>query len=175
MDENKQRVVFLDIDGPVIPTPMYFIDGMCSFDRSVVSTISIGWLRHLLKLSNAKIVCNSAHNYHETDVHDPIKPSRDLKDDLIKHGIPEQYFHQDWRTKFPNPTVIKMSDHRSRRIIAIEEWLRDNGDADWVGFDDEPYTTDKRLVHIDFDRGIDVDAFKKACEVWNLDSNTYIL
>ena len=170
-----QKIIFLDIDGPVIPTPMYFIDNMCSFDRSVVSTIAIGWLRHLVRLSDAKIVCNSAHNYISTGTSRSDTIERDLKQDLIRHGIPRDSFHENWRTKFPNPTVIKMSDHRSNRIIAIEEWIRENGETDWVGFDDEPYTTDSRLVHIDFDVGIDRDAFVKACEQWNLDPNTFVL
>ena len=183
-EDKKPRVVFLDIDGPMIPTSLYFIDGMCSLDRSVMSTIAIGWLRKLVKISGAKIVCNSAHNYMDTGAHKEHLTTRDLKQDLIRHGLKEEYFHEIWRTRFPNPTVLKMSDWRNRRLIAIEEWMRDHVEVDWVGYDDEEYIGNDhsyyvdgnpRLQLINFDKGIDVDAFLGACKIWGIDPATVIL
>jgi hypothetical protein len=161
----------------MIPEPLYYIDANCSWDRSIMSNISIGWIRRLLKLSGCKIVTNSMHNYMNTGKDNLSMTGgnaveRDLKQDLIRHGIPYDAFHDHWRTEFPNPRERKFSmSDPARRMLSIENWLADNGEADWLCFDDEPFTEDDRLIVIDFDRGVDKFAYRRACETWNLDPN----
>lgn len=172
-----QRIIFLDIDGPVIPAPIYYLDGNVLFNRSFMSTTALGYISRLATLGKALIVTNSAHNWFNTGEGSPdYIPVRNLKQDLIRHGLKENQFHDIWRTEFPNPRNRKFSESDpSGRMLAINNWIEDNGPADWIGFDDEKYTSNKRLIHIDFELGIDYKAFVKACKVWDIDPNSLII
>jgi hypothetical protein len=46
----------------------------------------------------------------------------------------------------------------------FQEWIDDNGECDWICFDDEVFTDDPRLFVIDFDRGIDYDVYPESAE-----------
>lgn len=148
------NIIFLDIDGPVISEPQYYIDPECSINRTVVNTSAIGWLNYLCRNCDSKIVTNSSHNYVEGN-----DTRGTLKEDLIKHGIPEQFFHENWRTRYPGTS----GDHR--RLDAILIWIEENkGDEEvnWIAFDDDPFTTDKRLCLVRFSEGIVYSTFLKA-------------
>lgn len=170
-----QKIIFIDIDGPIINTPIYSVDPRCSMERSTMNTQAIGYICELVKLSDAKIVTNSTHNTH--DVEDLLTgEKRTLKQDLIKWGLKEEWFHENWHTSYPFPNGSRFSEHTShRRMKAIDEWQEVNGEVDWVCFDDEPFTEDPRLVVIDFERGIDFDAFSVALKQWNLKRKMFIL
>lgn len=163
------KVIFLDIDGPIINTPLYFIDPMCSMDRSVMNTQAIGYLVKLAKFAGAKIVCNSTHNTHDiTESWDG--KARTLRDDLIYWKVPAELFHEDWKTSYPYPPESKFSEaSESRRLRAIDLWQKQNGEADWIAFDDENFGHE-RLMLVDFDRGIDYDLFRRAITFWGLDA-----
>ena len=168
-----QKIIFIDIDGPVINTPCYWVDMQASMQRSVMNTQAIGILNRLANLANAKIVTNSTHNYHTVK-----ETGRTLRDDLIKWGLKEQHFHDDWRTSFPWPDLESdpiFPTHR--RLRGIMEWEAANGQADWICFDDEPFVdaSDARLFHIDFDHGIDYHMYLEACKHWNLNPKGFIL
>lgn len=166
-----QKIIFLDIDGPVIDTPCYFVDRMASLQRAVLNTGAIGWLNRLAQLSDAKIVTNSTHNNFTVK-----ETGRTLRDDLIKWGLKPEFIHEDWRTEFPWPD---WGDGQSihRRMKGIMGWMEKNGEADWIVFDDEPFiaASDGRLMHVDFDRGIDYNLFMKACSHWNINPKAIIL
>lgn len=165
-----QKIIFIDIDGPVINTPCYWVDMQASVRRAVMNTQSIGILNRLAYLADAKIVTNSTHNnatIRET--------GRTLRDDLIKWGLKESYLHEDWRTEFPWPD---WGDGQPihRRMKGIMGWMEKNGEADWICFDDEPFVQDDaRLFHIDFDHGIDYHMYLKACKHWKLNPKAIIL
>lgn len=166
VNDDLQRIIFLDIDGPLIPSPLYNIDRLCSLRRSVMSTVAIGCILNLCNRADAKIVTNTMHNYHDTS-------TGDLRNDLIEHGILETYFHNDWRTKFPYDNIGSdfMTDLHNithPRLRAIQQWQHKNGNADWICFDDELFTDDKRLIHIDFDKGITTDERNKAFDLWGI-------
>ena len=49
-------------------------------------------------------------------------------------------------------------------------------EADWIAFDDEPFVeNDPRLMHVDFELGIDYNLFVKACEHWNISLKAMII
>lgn len=157
MNNIKPNIIFLDIDGPVIPGPLYFLDPSVAAKRSLVSTIAIACLSSLTRTVGCKIVCNTMHNSHYVE-------GRSIKDDLIRHGIDADAFHTDWQTVFGQ---FNLGRHFSR-MDAINEWLTRNGNHDWVCFDDEKFTTDKRLIHIDFDHGITFDKYRKALKAFGI-------
>lgn len=172
-----KKIIFLDMDGPVIPTPMFSISGDCSIGRTALSTVAIGWLLWLHKFTGALIVTNSAHNYHNVADMD----HRSLRADLITHGLPLEMFHDDWRTGYPN----RISRGGPRRIAAVTEWLAKNReydeegrplDVNWVAFDDDLHgygygandAWHPRLVPIDFHVGIDVKSVRHALTILDM-------
>jgi hypothetical protein len=149
------KILFLDIDGPVITTPCYFIDPECSMQRTVMSTHAIGYIKKLVREFGALVVLNTTHNIH--DIEDPLTSRmRTIKDDLIWWGMKEDEFHPDWKTEYPNPYGAKFSENRRAR--AVKNWLEKNGDHEWIAFDDEFFDAGNQYV-IDFDLGIDYNAY----------------
>jgi len=158
-----KNIVFLDIDGPVIPGPLYNISSNCSHNRSLMSQNAIGYLNRLCGITESLIVTNSSHNFHDTTRGEKIYS---LKDDLLFHGLKERYFHQNWHTEFPfvsSPWDYENFDHT--RLIAINKWLKENGDHQWVCFDDIKFTDDERLIVVDFDDGITKASVNQAIKL----------
>ncbi len=147
------RLIFLDIDGPMIPSSMFFIDEMASWDR-VFSPISIAILNALVEKTGAKIVTNSSHNSLLTG-------NNDLNVDLINAGVPANSFHKNWRTEYPSYP----------RDASLKKWLVDNDcrDADWICFDDVQFTDDDRLILVDFDTGLTTVHYNLAMKKFGLE------
>lgn len=168
-ERPTERVIFLDVDGPLIPGGMYFLDSRASFDRKC-SPIAVSIVNRLVKESGAKIVMNTYHN----------TAGDQLKTDLIREGIKEEYFHEKWQTLYPhgihgvgygmsedafhNPDGAEVAD----RLAAIMAWEHTNGRVDWVCFDDSPFTKNPRLILVDFDEGISPRHFNVACRHWGI-------
>ena len=146
------RVLFVDVDGPLIPSGMYLIHKNASYDRHF-SPISIAVLKHALKESGAKLVMNTTHNL---DGHK-------LKEDMIKAGFKEEDFAKPWCTNYPSTRG---------RTNAITEWLNEQVDKDieWIAVDDEDFTSEDRLILIDFDEGLHLRHFNRLAKLWNLKS-----
>lgn len=165
------KIIFLDLDGPIINTPCYYLDSMASLHRTVLNTQALGYVVNLAKLAKAKIVTNSTHNSHDSEDANGVK--HNLKEDLIKWMVPEELFHEDWCTTYPYPEGSKFSEHTdARRLRAIDQWMEKNGKADWIAFDDDPFvqgTLAARLMLVNFERGIDRELYYKACKFWNID------
>ena len=145
--DTPDRIIFLDADGPIISTGCYGVTPYASSLRACMNQNAIGYLNMLVNHTKARIVTNSSHNYHEVKNNDG--GFRDLKTDLIRFGVKEEYFHKIAH-KFP--TYGKFSGGNMNRLIAIEEWITRNETSQWVCFDDEIFTKDQRLIPIDFDR-----------------------
>lgn len=157
----KSKIIFLDIDGPVITEPCFFIDPIdASMGRTVMSTHAIGYLKELVKNTNSLVVLNSTHNTH--DIEDPLTGrNRTIKDDLIYWGMKEEEFHPNWKTEYPNPKCAKFSE--SRRMKAVSNWLEANGDHVWIAFDDEDFHFENQY-NIDIFAGIDYNAYRWGIE-----------
>ena len=164
---DKQRIVFLDIDGPIINTPMFFLAMDCSIGRSVLNTQAIAYVQRLCDIAKAKVVFNTMHNTH--DIADPLTGDiRTIRTDMIKWGLKPEVIHSDWMTEFPGFT--------QDRMVGIKRWIDSKDyEVDWVCFDDVNFTNDNRLVLIDFDRGIDNNAYRKAAKLWGFRQEPLIL
>ena len=132
-----------------------------------MNTHAIAYVTVLAKIAGAQIVCNSSHNYYE--IEDRLTGvRRDLRTDLVDWGMPSELFHTEWRTTFPENR--RMPTRRSHpRQHAIDLWLEENGDHDWVAFDDEEFDVTGHQILINFEHGIDEVAFRKALSRWNLE------
>lgn len=152
------NIIFLDIDGPVIPvdTPL-----RQSIFRLSCDTDSIEYLNLLCEETNAKIVTNSYHNYHSFG-------DCELADDLISWGLEEKFLHTRWRTIFPHIDYEKVKSpiRGIGRLIAIRQWIREhNKPVNWVCFDDRKFTDKKNLIHIEDGLGIREHHVAKAINI----------
>lgn len=151
------KIIFLDIDGPVISTDDSIIDSEL---RITHIPESICHLNELCQITGAKIVTNSMHNYNDVEEYS-------LKDDLIAWGLDADNFHENWRTIFPYIDYSKIkSDIRGiGRFIAIDKWREINGTCDWVCFDDRKFTVSFRLILIEDAAGIKKEHIDRAIEI----------
>jgi hypothetical protein len=145
------RIIFLDIDGPMIPATMYLADRMCSSNRNFPPT-TIGVINYLCKKSDAQIVFNTTHNIDAPgDI--PIQQA------IINGGLKQEYIHVDSKTIFPSKP----------RGEAIIEWLLRHPEVtDWIALDDDRFTGDERLIWVDPYPGVHIEHLNIALERWQL-------
>lgn len=161
----KQKIIFLDVDGPLIPTGCYLVNALASVDYAM-SNIAVACVKTLVEEFDALIVMNTVHNSMKNR----------LWNGLMKNGFEKKHFHKNWQTTFMNDEKLSMNDSsffvplNTNRLVGINEWIDENGiidDFDWIAFDDENYTDDERLILIDFDYGITMKEYNKAVDFWN--------
>lgn len=154
-------IIFLDIDGPVIPNTMFFFDGAASQNRTM-SNAAIGILNWICKKSGAKIVTNSTHNNYVT------QDGENLRDALIRNGLEESHLHSSWHT------VYNISS--DSRMRSIEYWLMKNHmeDIKWICFDDMDFTKKHNLIKVDPDDGLQYHHAKLALTKLGIKTGTLI-
>lgn len=154
------KVIFLDIDGPVIPidVPMYE-----SIYRTTCNPESIEYLNLLCDETGAKIVTNSMHNYEDWF-------DSELRDDLVAWGLDEKFIHDSWRTIFPRIDYKKVNSpvRGIGRLVAIHDWINRHGESSWVCFDDRKFSEIANLVHIEDGRGIKAHHFNSALDILSI-------
>lgn len=143
----KQKILFLDIDGPMIPGRAHNLPGQRSetfvkqFDPVAVSIINwlcdeCGW-RVVLHTSWIRLWGEAA-----------------TRDHCIKQGIKEKFFHKDI-----------CDEGEPWRYTRVDRWLNDHLVDHYVILDDEPYALNydgesytnniaDHLIVVDFEDGI---------------------
>jgi hypothetical protein len=137
---------------------MFFLDPNAA-ERRNFSPIALAILRKLCERSGAKVVTNSSHNYMD-------RFGFDLRQDMIRHGFPEEHFHSHWRTTYG-------STFHGSRMSAITEWLELTKlqDSLWCCFDDLPFAEDHRLIVVKYDNGILPEDYEKALAILKIDNS----
>lgn len=119
---TKHAVIFLDIDGPMIPVRASFLPNQSSV-LSTFDPCAAALLNRLIKESGAKIVISSVWGQHG------YQQCHDL---LEKNGISPSHMHEDWITP------RKMSSYR---VNEISWWLDAHPETThYVAIDDESLT-----------------------------------
>lgn len=112
------KIIFLDIDGPMIPNRAFFLPNQTTI-YSVFDPCAVAMLNRLITLSGAKLVITSTWSSKGLDV---------CKQLLTDNGVVGE-IHPDWTT----PKKLTSS-----RTMEIGWWLADHSDIDgWVVLDDE--------------------------------------
>lgn len=138
MTDLPATVVFLDIDGPMIPDTMLLAYRMASFERRFPPT-TIAVLNFFCERSGAAIVFNTTHNT-------PITNVADIEIAIANAGVERAYFH---------PTDLKTSYPAIARGLAVKEWLARHPEVtQWVAFDDVHFTDENNLILVDPDPGL---------------------
>lgn len=162
------NILFLDIDGPMIPDGCYFINPNASAHRTF-SPIAVAVLKHFVEKTGVIIVTNTMHNDWLTD--DPLTGGfNSIRDDLVNAGIPKESFHEAYKTAYGMPMYADVSRHQ-----AIKMWLEANApEAKWVCFDDceflpKGHVDRDRLILIDFNNGITPRDVVRAAQRLNVE------
>lgn len=148
MDE---KVIFLDIDGPMIPYTSFLFNVHASFDQEL-DTRCIKVLKKIIEESNAYIVFNTTHNRM-------LYPSQQDKipgliNQFEQHGLGDR-IHKTVCTVYPD----------TDRLTAIRHWLSSNNpDANWVALDDVKINHDRACL-VDADLGIGMREYNH-CAQW---------
>lgn len=144
----SEKVIFLDIDGPMISSLMILVNRMASFQREFPST-AIAAMNEVCERTGAKIVLNTTHNR-------PIRGVMNIDDALVNQGLDAEHLHSsDRHTKYPE----------IQRDIAVNEWLHRHPEVTaWVAFDDARFTDKENLIWIDPDTGITVPHLNAAID-----------
>lgn len=139
-------VIFLDIDGPMIPARSFIFDINPSFNQ-ILDAMCVKVLRAIIDRTNAQIVFNTTHN--RTLFQSEYGPGllARFADAGFSHDI-----HDDNHTIYPDVD----------RTTAIREWLSRHPDVkNWVAFDDVEISDDRAFL-TDPDHGIGWGEYQHA-------------
>ncbi|PHS02822.1 MAG: hypothetical protein COA78_20490 [Blastopirellula sp.] len=154
------KIIFLDIDGPMIPTTSILLDRNASWSQTLDGRC-VRVLHLILKKSGAKVVFNSTHNRMLYD--EPEGLLKIMEEDgvsspgLVKRFIDagfEDYLHSEVCTIYPDLD----------RLAAINLWLSENGSTEdtlWVAFDDV-FLNDDRAYLTSYSLGIGSGEYNHA-------------
>lgn len=143
-----QKIIFLDIDGPMIPLSSYIFTRNPSFDQ-ILDDRCVDVLHAVIAASGAKIVFNTTHNR----MLDPTDTWPGLRGVFHYRGFTPEYFAAVDHTLYPDVD----------RLTAIKKWQAENGEANWVAFDDAPID-DERAYPTLFEYGIGMGEYNHAAE-----------
>lgn len=125
---KPEKIIFLDIDGPMIPNTSFLFDRHASW-RQVLDDRCIKVLHKILEKSEAKIVFNTTHNLM-------LEERGEIGDTTYTPGLLQRfydagfkdYIHKHHSTQYPSIS----------RYDAIIDWReRHSKEQDlWVAFDD---------------------------------------
>lgn len=118
------KVIFLDIDGPMIPVRAYHLPEQTK-PASVFDSIATALLNRLIKDSGAKLVISSTWRQLGREKVVAV---------LVKNGIDPTHLHEDWQTP------LTWGSNRDREISL---WLEDHPEVtNYVAIDDEQLHVD---------------------------------
>ncbi len=125
-----ERIIFLDLDGPMIPGRAYTMPGQTKPIVKAFDQCAVGMLNEVCKFRNYKIVLHTSWIR--------IFGGKNTYDHCIAQGIEEKYFHADaW-----------CDEHENWRYTRVAKWLEEHPDVtDYYILDDEPYAADIHSQH----------------------------
>lgn len=145
-EDAPTKIIFLDIDGPMIPATMFLVDRMASYNRTFPCT-TIAVMNRLCEDTGAKIVFNTTHNR-------PFDGVADIEVAIVSAGLNAAHLHpSDLKTAYPD----------LRRASAVKAWLMRHPEVtDWIALDDANFTDEPNLIWIDPDAGLHTGHLNQA-------------
>jgi hypothetical protein len=145
------KVLFLDIDGPVVNTRSILANPQCDCWYAI-DTIGVALLVKIAKKYDVKIVSNTARHSLDFDV---------MKSKLEMLGL-----------VFYGSTNLPKTLPRKQAIV---EWLEANPEVEqWAAVDDE-FIDHENAVLIDYDEGITTKAFLSILNILDCEQDDGII
>lgn len=138
------KIIFLDVDGPLIPGRMYYKPRMTKDGIFLWDPIAVDMINILCEKYDAKVVFNSTHN-----------DSGHIAMQMHANYHKLNYTHDDCITKYPSNNLT--------RLGAIEEWISRNGEVPWIVFDDFKLDHQNHIL-VNYENGISINNFYTAME-----------
>lgn len=173
-----ERVIILDVDGPMIPGRQY--ETKLGIKRRNKRGEMIGYrfdpfsvhlVTHLARTANAAIVWNTMHNQRGLSA---------ITEDARASGLDETLFHETCpQTCYPAPLEPwKMSQGiipGMTRISAITTWLTMHPKVThWVALDDE-LIKHKNAILVDFEGGLTSGHIDRAMEILEVQAERLVV
>lgn len=141
------KVLFLDIDGPMIPRRAFYLQGQ-TLVVSKFDPVAAALLNEVLAKTGAKLVISSTWGKLGIETVKPV---------LEENGISWESVHQDWVTPRKYPLA---------RPGEIKLWLANHPEiTHWASLDDEELDLDDRNVKVTFDDGMLTQHYHKLLEL----------
>lgn len=144
------RIIFQDIDGPLIPLRMYYRGGR-PFDYQkgsfMFDPIAVDMINHVCQEFDARVVFNTAHNEN---------PEHVMKHQGTVNGF--THLHENCTTEF-----IRSIDNR---FEAIKEWLSRHPEVtEWIVVDDMEVHRPRQVL-VDYSTGMTIHNYYNMCELF---------
>ena len=141
---EPKRVIFLDIDGPMIPLRLYVRGDRMRHPNGtfLFDPIGVWMINHLCQETDAQVVFNTAHCENPAEI---------LHIQANTNAI--ERVHPEIKTKYMTSV--------NNRANAIMEFVLRHNIKDWTVFDDYDMNL-KRQVVVDFDIGITIKDMETA-------------
>lgn len=168
------RVIFLDVDGPLIPGRQYKTrEGTHRYSRTGgligyrFDAFCVRIVSDLARTAAARIVWNTTHN---------ARGLNQLMDDAQASGFDLSLFHETHpQTEYPGEQTFSGLFRGKSRLQSIRGWLSAHPEVtDWIVIDDERIRT-PRLVHVSFDQGVTSKHYDRALDLLGVDAPRKVL
>lgn len=149
------KILFLDIDGPMIPGRAYLLPNQ-PFIVQLFDPVAVSLVNHLCEERDWKIVL------HSTWI--KLYGGQHTKDHCISQGIKAEHFHED----------SFCDEAENWRYTRVAKWLKDHPECNqYAIIDDIPYSVDveshyphpkdleEHLLVVDFEDGLLLKHYRK--------------
>ena len=154
------KIVFIDIDGPLLPNRMWASrDNISLLEEKVIDRSPhlrfdsgcVGLVMRLCRLANARLVF--ASNWRRTWTHG----QHALRAKLTNEGLEDDLWHDDW-------ALPVLSGAKGDKAHEIAHWLNAHVVESAVLIDDDPIETPEpvRLIRVNVDDGFSLSAYREA-------------
>lgn len=141
------KVLFLDIDGPMIPRRAFYLPNQTLIVRKF-DPVATALLNEVLAKTGAKLVISSTWGKQGIET---------VKTLLEENGISWESVHQDWVTPRKYPLA---------RPEEIRLWLANHPEiTHWASLDDEQLDLDGKNVKVTFDDGMLTQHYQQLLEL----------
>lgn len=152
------KILFLDIDGVVLPGRAYLLPQQTKPIVKVFDPCAVSLLNSACDKQDRKIVMHSS--WIRTQYWDNYNPAGDVITHCVEQGINKELFHPD--DPYCNRDI-------SWRYDRVDEWVGRHPEVtDFLIVDDEPCAPDyqykNHLVLTDFDEGITLAIYHKLLD-----------
>ncbi len=151
------RVLFLDIDGPMIPNRAYALAEQTEPYGTIFDNIAVAMINSICEASGAKIVLHTSwiRTKYKSRI---IEMGHDVKEHCIGQGLEEKHFHE-------NPYCDRDISYRYDRIA---DWLSNNEVDDFAILDNVPplatFPHKNNFFLINADNGISLHDYRIILE-----------
>lgn len=164
---SKEKILFLDLDGPMIPYRCMFLPGQ-TVPWSVFDPVAVSMINQLCSEHGWRIVLHTSWV--------KVFGGQKTKNHCVQQGILAEHFHKDAWT----------DEHIHWRYTRVAKWLFDHPDVkNYVILDDDEYEDDiyadwkhpegmaKRLVKINYYTGMMFMDYNNILAVGKTDADGY--